>query len=369
MWTWLRRTAPEPCWAIRSRPTRCWPLTVAVGRCHCGWARSSRTSATPGRGRGGRSDQDGAGDAARPVAPTLNVDEPTPHVDWSQGGVELLTEAMDWPVLDRPRRSGVSSFGVSGTNAHVILEQAPDQPEPEPSTGAVPFVLSARDDAALRTQRGPAAPATPHRPGAAAALARALATTRAAHEHRAAIVTDDLADLIPASTPSPRTGPSPRIDARHRARSGQGRVRLSRSGLAMGRHGHRAARRIAGIPRAVRGMRRRARPAHRLRAGRGAGRSGPARPDRRGAGAAVGGARVAWPTSGSTRACSRTRWSAPARARSRRPPSPGALGLDDAARLIALRSRLFVERLAGHGGMASIPSRRRRIALARPERR
>jgi acyl transferase domain-containing protein/acyl carrier protein len=139
---------------------------------------------------------------------TLNVDEPTPHVDWAQGGVELLTEAMDWPVLDRPRRSAVSSFGVSGTNAHVILEQAPDQPEPEPSTGTVPFVLSGRDDTALRTraaqllQQLRAEPAT--RP---AALARALATTRAAHEQRAAIVTDDLpAELAALATdqPSPR---------------------------------------------------------------------------------------------------------------------------------------------------------------------
>ncbi|MDX3233835.1 type I polyketide synthase, partial [Streptomyces sp. ME19-01-6] len=90
---------------------------------------------------------------------TLHVDEPSTHVDWSTGAVELLTEEHLWPEMDRPRRAGVSSFGISGTNAHVILEQAPELPTPEPDVAepaplgsVLPVVLSARTDAALRAQ-------------------------------------------------------------------------------------------------------------------------------------------------------------------------------------------------------------------------
>ncbi|SCG58270.1 type I polyketide synthase [Micromonospora halophytica] len=94
------------------------------------------------------------------VPPTLHVDAPTPQVDWEAGAVELVTEATPWPAVDRPRRSAVSSFGVSGTNAHTILEQAP-APEPVPAAAAptverpvLPVTVSARDAAALAAQAG-----------------------------------------------------------------------------------------------------------------------------------------------------------------------------------------------------------------------
>ncbi|MEV5714349.1 type I polyketide synthase [Amycolatopsis mediterranei] len=87
------------------------------------------------------------------LPPTLHVDQPTLEVDWSAGAVELLTEARAWPRNGRPRRAGVSSFGVSGTNAHLILEEAPaEEPVAAPELPVVPLVVSARSTESLSGQ-------------------------------------------------------------------------------------------------------------------------------------------------------------------------------------------------------------------------
>ncbi|MET8982187.1 acyltransferase domain-containing protein, partial [Streptomyces sp. NPDC004539] len=86
---------------------------------------------------------------------TLHVDEPSREVDWTAGAVELLTEAREFPETGRPRRVGVSSFGISGTNAHLVLEQGDEAEETTDSgTGAlpVPWVLSAHSEAGLAAQ-------------------------------------------------------------------------------------------------------------------------------------------------------------------------------------------------------------------------
>ncbi|UOX89174.1 type I polyketide synthase [Amycolatopsis sp. FBCC-B4732] len=134
---------------------------------------------------------------------TLHVDEPTPHVDWEAGAVELLTEAREWPETGRPRRAGVSSFGVSGTNTHVILEEAPDKEAPESAAAPaiLPFVLSGRTEAALRAQAGrlldvDADPVD---------LAASLALNRAHFGERAVVLGDLDAGLraLVAGEPSP----------------------------------------------------------------------------------------------------------------------------------------------------------------------
>ncbi|MFD7432916.1 type I polyketide synthase, partial [Streptomyces sp. NPDC059818] len=61
------------------------------------------------------------------IPATLHAEEPTPHVDWTAGDVRLPADAVPWSADDRVRRAGVSAFGMSGTNVHVILEEAPDQ--------------------------------------------------------------------------------------------------------------------------------------------------------------------------------------------------------------------------------------------------
>ncbi|SCG47100.1 Acyl transferase domain-containing protein [Micromonospora zamorensis] len=126
---------------------------------------------------------------------TLHVDRPTPQVDWSAGAVELLTSARPWPTTGRPRRAAVSSFGVSGTNAHVILEQ-PTEAEDRiatPGTRAAHDVLawpvSAREPAGLRAQAAQLLDHLREHPGLDPAdVAGSLAVTRSHFEYRAVAV-------------------------------------------------------------------------------------------------------------------------------------------------------------------------------------
>ncbi|WSK48184.1 SDR family NAD(P)-dependent oxidoreductase [Micromonospora zamorensis] len=139
----------------------------------------------------------------RTLPQTLSVDAPTPHVDWSTGAVELLTEARPWPSGDHPARAGVSAFGVSGTNAHVIVEQAPpgdEEPAREAVTVPAPLLLSGHDDAALHAQAARLARHLTDRDADPGDVAHSLATSRAGLRHRAAITTTDPAERLAALT-------------------------------------------------------------------------------------------------------------------------------------------------------------------------
>ncbi|MGV7608844.1 fatty-acid--AMP ligase [Mycobacterium kansasii] len=146
---------------------------------------------------------------------TRNVDRPSPHIDWSAGTVRLLTEAVPWPLADHPRTAAVSSFGISGTNAHLILRQAPT-PVAEPAQPR-PAAARTEDGAEVGPPRLPLWPVSARTRAALCAqadrlhqllvchpdldltdVAYSLASTRSHHPHRAVLT-------VPADSPDPRT--------------------------------------------------------------------------------------------------------------------------------------------------------------------
>ncbi|MET8681280.1 SDR family NAD(P)-dependent oxidoreductase, partial [Streptomyces sp. NPDC004647] len=164
---------------------------------------------------------------------TLHVDEPSPNIRWSAGDVRLLTEALPWRTEGRPRRAGISAFGISGTNAHVIIEEPPaptpaatpdddhvaaeetpgpttegapglpagsaSKPSPEDAPGLLPLVLSAKSAPALRAQADRMLAFLDREPDAALTdIGYSLATTRAALSHRAIALADDREDFARA---------------------------------------------------------------------------------------------------------------------------------------------------------------------------
>ena len=235
---------------------------------------------------------------------TLHVDEPSPLVDWSAGGVRLLTEERPWPPEGRPRRAGVSAFGVSGTNAHVIVEQAPDAgadgthgsgvggvagvgaaPDESGTSGtseasgvsaasesasvdasshsapsqtapetALPFVVTAHTaDALAERARDLAATLAEHAWSTAdpRGLAHTLATGRAALRDRAVIVAKDRSELLEALSALADDGPHPSL-LRDTAETSEGGLAFLFTGQGSQRagHGRRPARRVSGVRRA-----------------------------------------------------------------------------------------------------------------------
>ncbi|WP_406280491.1 type I polyketide synthase [Embleya sp. NBC_00896] len=129
---------------------------------------------------------------------TLHLDTPSRHVDWACGGIAVLDAETAWPAADRPRRAAVSSFGISGTNAHVILEQPPIEDEsPTGTDHAGPWLLSAVSDDALHAQAVRLSEHVADRPDVALGdLGFALATSRSAFAHRAVVTGAGRDDLL-----------------------------------------------------------------------------------------------------------------------------------------------------------------------------
>jgi acyl transferase domain-containing protein/acyl carrier protein len=130
---------------------------------------------------------------------SLHADEPSPHVDWSDGTVVPLTEARPWPAADRPRRAGVSSFGISGTNAHVIVEQGDPVPAPGTDQDAlVTWLVSGANPDDVRAQAGKLAEFASSSAESSVDIGFSLATTRTLGEHRAGVVAADRATAVRA---------------------------------------------------------------------------------------------------------------------------------------------------------------------------
>ncbi|WDT90448.1 polyketide synthase docking domain-containing protein [Streptomyces sp. SCSIO-PteL053] len=238
---------------------------------------------------------------------TLHIDEPSSHVDWSAGAVELLTESVAWPETGEPRRAGVSSFGISGTNAHVILEQAPSEraeegasqrasqsvPEYASKSAAderaangggtalaaggplapvrsdvLPWVLSGKSPEAVAGQAARMLAYLEDRPEAeqtapddkvdtadvvdAADVAWSLSTTRAQLEHRVAVIAERQEDFRAGLAAAGRLGPR---GARRGGPCDAAGVRVPRPGRAVGGHGRRTPGVLAGVRGAADGVR------------------------------------------------------------------------------------------------------------------
>ncbi|MBP0451900.1 SDR family NAD(P)-dependent oxidoreductase [Kitasatospora sp. RG8] len=142
---------------------------------------------------------------------SLHVDAPSPHVDWSTGRVELITETRPWVAAEgQPRRAGISAFGISGTNAHVIIEEAPPAEEAESATPAepaaeypgtlVPWLVSGRGAEALRGQAVRLAGFASGSDASPAEVGHALSTTRDHHADRAVVLAADRDSFVAGLT-------------------------------------------------------------------------------------------------------------------------------------------------------------------------
>ncbi|TVL91469.1 type I polyketide synthase [Streptomyces sp. SAJ15] len=149
----------------------------------------------------------------------LHLRERTPQVSWDELLLDVPAEARPWPRGERPRTAGVSSFGIGGTNAHVIVAEAPAVAPPPPPAGDTvrpaphPVALSARDEAALgRVVERYRRHLELHPELDCADLAYSADTGRAHFAHRAFFAASDTEDLAAqlAAWRAPATGSAPR---------------------------------------------------------------------------------------------------------------------------------------------------------------
>jgi len=156
----------------------------------------------------------------REIPPSLWFEKPNPRIDFAAGPFQVATDLTPWePPPGVPRRAGVSSFGLGGTNAHAILEEAPEPASGGPGRSRALIAFSARTPTALEAATGRLAAHLRERPEVHLAdVAFTLLTGRKAHEHRRIVVAADAADAAAAlETRDPRRVLSGTTDGAPRA--------------------------------------------------------------------------------------------------------------------------------------------------------
>ena len=139
------------------------------------------------------------------IPPSIHFDQPNPHIQWEDIPVQVVRQLSPWKRSDeKPRIAGLSGFGLSGTNAHIILEEAPLAPTDEDKTALPPrqqqlFVLSANEEAALLMQAQQLIQLIQKQPDIQPqALAYNLANHRSHFPFRVAFIAQDIPDLLQA---------------------------------------------------------------------------------------------------------------------------------------------------------------------------
>src|SRR5262249_26304283 len=134
------------------------------------------------------------------IPKNLHFDAPNPHIEWDALPVQVASEPVAWVRNGAARLAGVSSFGFSGTNAHVVIEEAPEAEAPADALSARSaelVVLSAKSGAALEEMAERlVAHVKGHAEQSLGDVAYSLATTRSHHEHRLAVVADAREALV-----------------------------------------------------------------------------------------------------------------------------------------------------------------------------
>jgi acyl transferase domain-containing protein len=140
------------------------------------------------------------------IPPSLHYETPNPKIDFANSPFYVNAKLTDWTTQDAPRRAGISSFGVGGTNAHVIVEEAPELERSSPhARSRHVLVLSAKSSTALDTATNNLAHYLQANPAVNPAdVAYTLQIGRSAFNHRRMVVCSDPADALIALTEEPQ---------------------------------------------------------------------------------------------------------------------------------------------------------------------